>query len=139
MRIYLDANFFIEFIETDNELLKAFYRAADSREEVELITSELTLLETLTGAIRDADRDEIDAYEGWLTEANELLKVVPIGRDVLRRAADVRVTTRNKTPDAIHVATALLSECDTLISSDRRLREPPGMRKVSLDDVGSLP
>lgn len=137
MKIYLDTNFFIEFIEEDNEVLQAFYRSAAVRED-ELFTSELTLLETLTGAIRDDDQREIAAYEEWLSEANEMLKVVPVGREVLRRAAEVRVTTRNKTPDAIHVATALLSNCDIFISSDRRLQVPQTLRKVGLEDVGDV-
>ena len=138
MKIYLDTNFFIQFIESDNEALRTFYSAAGLRDEVELITRELTLLETLAGAIRDADQNEIDAYETWLNEANEILKVIPINREILRRAAEVRVTTGNKTPDAIHVATAVLSECDTLISSDRKLRVPDGMQKVALHRVGTL-
>lgn len=138
MKIYLDTNFFIEFIESDNDLLKEFYRLAGARDEIELFTSELALLETLTGAIRDANQVEIDAYEMWLNEANEILNVVPIDRGVLRKAAEVRVTTRNKTPDAIHVATALLSDCDALVSSDRRLKVPAGMQKYSLDQVGNL-
>jgi predicted nucleic acid-binding protein len=138
MKIYLDTNFFIEFIESDNEILRVFYQAAGLQYDVELITSELTLLETLTGAIRDADQNEIAAYETWLNETNEILRVVPISREVLRKAADVRVTTGNKTPDAIHVATAVLSECDALVSSDRGLRVPAGMRKVSLDQLGNL-
>lgn len=137
MKIYLDTNFFIGFIEDENEILKKFYKDAAIREE-ELFTSELTLLETLTGAIRDDDEGEIAAYEGWLGEVNQMLKVLPISREVLRKAAAVRVTLGNKTPDAIHVATAELADCEVFVSSDRKLRVPQDMRKVGLEDLGTL-
>lgn len=137
MKIYLDTNFFIGFIEDENEVLERFYRGA-AIGEAELFTSELTLLETLTGAIRDGDMDEMTAYEDWLSEANEMLRVVPISREVLRKAAEVRVTLGNKTPDAIHVATAELADCEVFVSSDRKLRVPQDMRKVGLEDLGTL-
>lgn len=137
MKIYLDTNFFIGFIEDENEVLERFYGDA-AIGEAELFTSELTLLETLTGAIRDGDMEEMTAYEDWLSEANEMLRVVPISREVLRKAAEVRVTLGNKTPDAIHVATAALADCEVFVSSDRRLRVPQDMRKVGLEDLGTL-
>ncbi len=137
MRIYLDANFFIRLIEGDTSETAEFFARAVENDHA-LITSELTLLETLTGSIRDRDDREIAAYEDILTPGGSPLDVRPIDRGVLRRAAAVRVDLHDKTPDAIHVATAMEAGCDVFVSSDRKLRVPTGMRKVSLEELGGL-
>lgn len=137
MKIYLDANFFILFVEGSSLDLYRFFMSA-ANEGVEFITSELTLLETLVGAEKSGNPRLPKLYEAILSPNDDLLDVHPIDRTILRRAALGRTVPGNKTPDAIHVATAVATECDVFVSSDRRLRVPDGMRKVALDDVGTI-
>lgn len=138
MKIYLDSNFFIRFLESEDPILGDFFRKM-IEDGVPLVTSELTLMEVLTGSLRDEDEAEIAAYEELLMEGGRPIDVLSIDRPTLPRAAATRVELGNKTPDAIHVATALEAGCDVFVSSDRKLKVPSDMRKVALDELGTLP
>jgi predicted nucleic acid-binding protein len=57
------------------------------------------------------------AYKTFLTPT-PALEVIPISRDILEEAARWRATTKLKLPDAIHLATALGSSCDSFLTND---------------------
>ena len=51
----------------------------------------------------------------------------PVNRDILIETAEYRRTVGNpKLPDAIHAVTAIRGGCQTVLSSDSRLRLPAG-------------
>lgn len=137
MKVYLDANFFILLVEGPPSRLRDFLMSCLGRDVV-LVTSELTLLETLAGARKSGDDRLAALYEAILTPGDDMIVVRPIDRSVLRRAAIGRSEPGNKTPDAIHVATAMDAGCDVFVSSDRKLRVPADMRKIPLEDLGDL-
>ena len=115
--VYLDANFIIRLVESeDNSILFVLEQAAAGN--VNLITSELTLAEGLVGPVRESDRRLIRAYEDLF--------------------ADLRVTLGNKLPDSIHVATAIGAACGVFLSSDRRIRLPDGLVRISVEDADDL-
>ena len=137
MRVYLDSNFFIRFIEDADAGLATFFRAA-LEQRLPLITSELTLLEVLTGAIKLDDAELGELFERMLAADNPVIRVIPIDRTVLQAAAKGRVLIGNKTPDAIHVATAELTECTIMATSDLKMRLPSTLRRCVLEDLGTL-
>ena len=137
MKVYLDANFFILLVEGPPSRLRDFLMSCLVRDIV-LVTSELTLLETLAGAGKSGDDRLAALYEAILAPGDDMIDVRPIDRTVLRRAAIGRSEPGNKTPDAIHVATAMDAGCDVFVSSDRKLRVPADMRKIPLEDLGDL-
>ncbi len=137
MKIYLDANFFIRFVEGRDIELHEFFVAAVGA-DIEFVTSELTLLETLAGAEKANDSRLAAIYEAFLAPGDALLDVRTIDRSVLRLAAIGRRPPGNKTSDAIHVATALVTGCTIFLSSDHKIRMPEGMRIVALEDAGSI-
>ena len=98
--------------------------------EIEVVTSELSMLETLVLPLRHKDADLITAYETLLTTSQ--VELVPITASVLRTAAELRAEHHLKTPDAIHAATARLSNCGHLISNDT------GFRRLTTIDVTTL-
>ena len=137
MRAHLDANFFIRFVEArDDAVVTFFSRAVD--QGVGLVTSEITLLEVLTGALKDGNLVGAAAFEQLLAPEGRLVDTRPIDRAVLRRAAEGRVSLGNKAPDAIHVATAELAGCDVMVTSDAKMRLPPSLRRCALVDLGTL-
>jgi predicted nucleic acid-binding protein len=137
MRVYLDTNFFILLVEGPPTRLHDFLMSCLGKDVV-LITSELTLLETLAGAHKIRDARLAALHEAILTPGDDMIVVRPIDRTVLRRTAIGRSEPGNKTPDAIHVATAMEAGCEVFVSSDRRLRVPGDMRKIPLEDLGDL-
>jgi predicted nucleic acid-binding protein len=133
---YLDANAIIRFVEGDDDGLLFLLENA-AADLLQLYTSEFTLSEVLVGPLKQNEPDLIDLYEDFVT-SDEFLTVVVVDRTVLRRSAEIRATLGNKGPDAIHVATAVSSGCTIFISSDERIKLPPELRQIRIDDVHNL-
>ena len=132
--VYLDTNVFISAYEgTDarsDHLLSLF--AAIARREFHATTSEMTLAELLPKPLSLGQASLASFYVDLLSQSGPL-KVAPVTREVLLEAASLRGKTPTlKLPDAVHIATALQRECTALLSDDRRLPLPPGMRMVRL-------
>lgn len=101
---------------------------------LEVFTSELILLETLVMPIRNSDTFLINAYERLLRSPQ--IQLLSIDQLILREAARLRsVTPSLRTPDAIHLATAMTSKCSQFLTNDRRLRIIPDLPVVILDEV----
>ena len=100
---YLDTNTFIYAIEGIEEFfpLVADLLPAVDRRELQAVTSELTLAETLVKPLRDGNEDLASDYVGTI-QPRRALRVVPVSRDILIAAARVRATTALRLPDAIH-------------------------------------
>lgn len=101
--------------------------------EIEVVTSELSMLETLVVPLRNEDADLITAYETLLTASQ--VELIPINTSVLRTAAELRAKQNLKTPDAIHASTASLSNCDLLISNDEGFRRLTTIDVIILSDL----
>jgi predicted nucleic acid-binding protein len=100
---------------------------------IQLVTSELTLMETLVMPIKTNNTALIDDYEQLLTLSE--IQLIPISQAILKNAAGLRATTNLKTPDAIHAATALGNGCTLFLTNDSGLRTVPGLSVVVLKDV----
>ncbi|MEG4104973.1 PIN domain-containing protein [Microcoleus sp. S13_C5] len=101
--------------------------------EIELMTSELTLLETLVFPLRNANTILVSDYEQLLLSSD--IQLVPIIQSVLRTAANLRANTNLKTPDAIHAATAISEGCTLFLTNDNGFRNVPNLSVVILSDV----
>ncbi|MDY6783451.1 MAG: PIN domain-containing protein [Cyanobacteriota bacterium] len=99
--------------------------------EVRIISSELTLMEALVLPLRNRNRLLIDTYEQLFAR----VELVPISQTLLKRAAQLRATTRLKTPDAIHAATAQSSGCTLFLTNDRGFRNVPTLPVTILSEV----
>jgi predicted nucleic acid-binding protein len=82
------------------------------------VTSHISLAEVLVHPIRNGHTDQRQEYLQLLSNSSAWLQVRPVDQSVLVRAAELRATTRLKLPDAIHFATAMLTGCSHLLSSD---------------------
>jgi predicted nucleic acid-binding protein len=101
--------------------------------EIELVSSELILMETLVLPLRNSNSILINAYEQLLISSE--MRLIPISQSILRQAANLRATSNLKTPDAIHAATALSVSCNQFITNDKGLRNVPGLPVVILSEV----
>jgi len=84
------------------------------------ITSALTLTELLTAPLRQGDEALADEYRRLLTTFPNLT-VVPIETEVAEVAARLRGRYRIRTPDALHLATAVVTGADAFVTTDARL------------------
>ena len=133
--VYVDTAIIIYSMERFSDyfpLLEPMWRQLQTS-EIQVITSELTLLETLVMPLRNGNTDLIDRYEGILLSSE--ISLIPISQTVLKQAASLRSTTNLKTPDAIHAATALNLNCTIFLTNDAGLRNIPALSVVVLKDI----
>lgn len=135
-RIYLDTNIWIYALEgfpAFIQELTALFQSIDQG-NLEAITSELTLAEVLVKPIQNGNVTQQDTYKQAITSHSHL-QVIPVQRDLLIDAAQLRVTAKLKLPDAIHAATALRSQCSTFLTNDVKFQSVPGLQTVVLSQV----
>jgi len=101
--------------------------------EIGLVTSELTLLETLVMPLRQNNTTLVQTYEQLLLSAD--IQLIPVSQKILRDAATLRSSINLKTPDAIHATTALSANCAFFLTNDRVFRNVPKLPTLILDDV----
>lgn len=139
-RIYIDSNIVIYSVDRHPAYINLCDQLWLEAQNgiVEVVSSDLTLLETLVGPLRNGDISLSTRRSNLWSRHNSSL--IPITRDILREAARLRaVTTGLKTPDAIHAATALLLGCGLFVSNDIGFKRILGLPLVVLDDVLAAP
>jgi predicted nucleic acid-binding protein len=120
---YLDAQGFIYTVElhpTYGPLLDPLW-AAVHQGRMEVVSSELTILETLVKPIKDGDTALVTTFEQFFRRPG--VRLIPITPTILREAARLRASIASlRTPDSIHAATALTSASSIVITNALRLR-----------------
>lgn len=126
--IYLDANIFIYLLEGYADFMRPLGQIFDFIDSGKLkaYTSELTIAEVLIKPIVDDNKSLQQVYKDTLQSSNNL-GVVPVGKDVLIAAAQLRAKSLKnnnniRLPDAIHAATANICECSTFLTNDQKLQ-----------------
>lgn len=121
-KIYLDSNIIIYIVEREPRYYAnlAGMLAVAAQGQLQVITSDLSLLECLVLPLRVGNQAIINAYLQMFTQSD--LICVPISRDVLTESAALRAQhPALRTPDAIHWATARIQRVDYLITNDQTL------------------
>lgn len=149
--LYLDSNAFITAIETrgaDETAVARLFAGAEAR-RLRRVTSELTLAEVLTGPARRRDHRLERAYTSLILDT-ALVEVHSVSRSILIETAQYRASLaqttpagadrRNFLPDAVHVVTAMVTGCTIFVTNDKRIRLPPGMRRIepTADGIGAF-
>ena len=134
--LYLDANALIAAVESPKPDLFNCMKRLKAR-GLELLSSELSLAEVLPNPVKQERADLIDIYED-IIRVGGLVTAIPVGRPILRISVELRTRFGGKLPDAIHLATATMSGCRVIVSSDKRLRLPEGLRRFAAEDVSAL-
>jgi predicted nucleic acid-binding protein len=131
--VALDTQIFIYFIEEEHHflhLVKPLFEAID-RGDLPGVTSGLTLMEVLVVPYRSGNTTLADRYESLLTNSRGL-RFIEVDRRLLKAAAHLRATFKLKPPDAIQVAAALLGDCRSFLTNDRKIRTVPGLKILQL-------
>jgi predicted nucleic acid-binding protein len=100
---------------------------------VRIVGSELTVLETLTKPFQMGDAT-MEALFRALLGAREVV-LVPVNLTLWEDAARIRASTRMKTPDALHAATALATACELFVTNDSGFRRIQGLPVAVLQDL----
>jgi predicted nucleic acid-binding protein len=122
MRLYLDAAPVIYLIE-ENEDFSDRVDQILKNSDVEPVASDLTRLECRTKPIKENDRELLKDYDAFFSDiVNE---IVQLSKNVMDRATKIRADHGFRTPDAIHLAAAVISNCDAFLTNDLRLERFP--------------
>ncbi len=89
--------------------------------DYELAITTVTLVEVLTGPLRQGNEKLAETYRQALTSPPSW-RVIDLTPTIAHRAARIRGVTRLRTPDAIQLASALEISCMGLVTQDRDFR-----------------
>lgn len=120
--IYLDSCLVIYLVEARGPAHHAVRRAMSEYPDDHFAISPLVVMECLVGPYAAEDEVRRTRYE----HALDPMTVLTMGMSVYERAARLRASHRLKTPDALHLATALEGGCDELWTNDDRLSRAAG-------------
>jgi predicted nucleic acid-binding protein len=128
-RIYLDANIFIYFVEGEAVVATAMRDlfACLVKNSTLAVTSELTLAEVLAPPRRHAALSlpsKRRLYLDLIVEGG-FVRLEPVSRNVLTETASLRLWSACKLADAIHLVTAIRTECEFFMSGDSDTRRVP--------------
>ena len=122
--VYIDAGPFIYFMERNpsyEKSLDAFFSLM-SRGEVRAVTSTVTLAEVLVKPYRCKQWAIAEKYES-IFEGTSEMTLISVDTEIGRLAAKLRTSCSLLTPDAIHMATAMIHEADFFLTNDSDFRK----------------
>ena len=136
--VYVDTNAVIYRVERIEPYLTASAPLWDALDVglVQIVTSELTLLEVLVKPLRNGDPTLTSLYRTVLLGTSGLT-CMPVTRTILESAAQVRAMCNLKTPDAIQAATALVAGSALFVSNDAGFRRVSGLPIAVLSEVAA--
>jgi uncharacterized protein len=129
MRLYIDACCIIYAIEGLPQFKDPVVNRltqVESRPDGLLITSRLSRLECRTKPLRDQQQDLLGYYEDFFLRRP--LVLAEISPAVIDRATELRAAHGFKTPDAIHLATAIAERADVFLTGDVALARCPNIQ-----------
>lgn len=116
MRIYLDSSVIIYLVEQP----PAFFGAVVnwlSAHPGDLLTSKLARMESLVLPIRHGNAPLVADFEDFIR--TQIVQLGLLDRPVLDRTIEIRARyPKIKTPDAIHLASAVQLGCDVVLTND---------------------
>jgi uncharacterized protein len=115
--IYLDSCLIISLIEgnlVQQRLLKKHLV------DHVIYSSELARLETRIVAIRNNNQASLKSFEKFFAAC----EMVDLNRAVFEQATLLRVESKLKTPDALHLAAAIQGGCQAFWTEDKQLKTP---------------
>ena len=121
-RVYLDANsiiYLVEAVDPFHAAVSAKLLSHRTNSNSRIITSRLSRLECRIQPLRNADTPLLAKYTDFFSMERLIMSEITAG--VIERATDVRVRYNFKTPDAIHLATAIEEQADLFLTGDKAL------------------
>lgn len=135
----IDTMLFVYFFEQSSDIGETARSIFLATEEgrCRLVASHLALMEVLVKPKKMGATELCQRYRHFF-DGFPGLKLVPVEQAIAEIASDLRASSRLRTPDAIHVATAISAEADLFVTEDRRISSPDGLRIGSAREAMAL-
>ncbi len=118
MRIYLDSAPLIYLVENIAPYASALATRLATPGTIQ-VCSELSRLECRVKPIRDGETALLTAFDSYF--ASIISEIISLNRPAIDLATKLRARYGFKTPDAIHLAAAIINGCDVFLTNDYRL------------------
>ena len=121
-KVFVDSQIVIYIVEQHpiyaDQVQSLWERAKLGR--ISLVSSTLALMECLVLPYRESDAKRISDFEFAFFQSE--IQTIDISTEILKQASRIRAAVPScRTPDAIHVATAIMSRCDSLVTNDSKV------------------
>ncbi len=120
MRVYIDSAPIIYLVEGVSPYVDRLIQRL-SPEETCQVCSDLSRLECRMKPLRDGEKALLKAFDTYFDEI--MGETVPLSRIVIDRATEIRARYGFKTPDALHLASAVVAQCDLFLTNDKQLQK----------------
>lgn len=134
-RVGLDSMEFIYFLEDNSQfgaLSEVIFELAE-RNKITVISSILVLIEVLTGYRRANDETSEQEFKQMMKEFPNI-EVYDLNNHLINKVVDLRTKYNIKTPDAIHIATAIENKAEAFITNDKLLSKIKEIKIICLSD-----
>jgi predicted nucleic acid-binding protein len=141
-RLYFDTAPLIYYVEDHDhyapqvESILKFMQ--ESVPALEGFCSVVTLAEVLPVPLRAKNMELAAQYRDILLFSREIT-CLDLTAFIAQTAAELRAKYALKTPDALHLGTALAARCDHFLSNDYRLKRILEIKVIILDELSSIP
>lgn len=134
-RIGLDSMGFIYFLEDNSNfanLAEIIFELAEKDEAV-IISTVLAPIEVLTGYRKTKDSAAENEFIQMVQDFPNI-EIYDLDFRMIERVVDLRAKYSIKTPDAIHIATAIENKADIFVTNDAALKKIKEIEIVCLKD-----
>lgn len=135
-RLYIDTAPFIYFTEKRAvyvDKMRAILNHV-STQQINIVTSAVTIPEILMKPLQANDEALVKRYQTMFYQTRGI-NVISVTPSVGNLAAQLRAKHNLKTPDALHIASAINSYCDAFLTNDIALKRVNEIDVLILEDL----
>jgi predicted nucleic acid-binding protein len=135
-RLYLDTAPLIYYIEANPNYLAKMQLVIDliEKKPIEAFSSVITLTEVLNHPLKQGDTKLAQNYRDILLN-NENFQLLNVNSKIAEAAAEFRARYKLRSPDAIHIATAIEWSCDAFLTNDKGLTRVTEIQVLLVEDL----
>ncbi len=100
----------------------------------DVAASTIAFSEALTKPLKDEDTALVRAYSEMFGTTSGL-RMIPVDMPIARQSAVLRARYNLKTPDALHIATVIITHCDAFLTNDLDLKRVTEIRMIVLEEL----
>lgn len=131
-RVYFDANIFIYILEGNPSLTTVINDLRDLifQGDITVTSCDLIYTEILPFHARKKDYNAIEHIIEFISK----FEISPITKQVFIHAGILRGETGMKTPDALHVVSAIQNSSEVFLTNDTGIKTPSNITRVLISD-----
>lgn len=135
-KIALDTSIWIYHLQEHPEYFSTTHQLLSNLESrhYQAVFSVIGLTELLTKPKKLNNRKIVNAYIDFLNQY-ENLTIINVDRIIAEEAAELRARYNLRTPDAIHVATAIVERAAVFITNDNRLKQVKEVKVMTVKEL----